>query len=144
MNVMLFGENTMKITELDEGILDWLKADKQADMQKDVMPMVKQLLDQGMPEDEVIIKVEQELGVRPRYIKQAIQMVRAGLSETATAGGTSAGAIASVANPPAANAKIKKDKNGVPKAPQVKNPDGTAKNAQDVNLNLMGGKTIKR
>jgi hypothetical protein len=66
------------------------------------------------------------------------------IKEEATAGGTSAGSIAAVANPRAANAKVKKDKNGIPKAPQVKNPDGTAKNAQDVNLNLMGGKTIKR
>ena len=66
------------------------------------------------------------------------------LDENATPGATSAGNIASVANPRAANAKVKKDKNGIPKAPQVKNPDGTAKNAQDVNLNLMGGKTIKR
>ena len=82
---MHFGDNTMKISELDEGILDWLKADKQADMQKDVVPMVKQLMDQGMPEDEVIDKVEQDLGVRPRYIRQAIQMVRAGLSETSAA-----------------------------------------------------------
>ena len=66
------------------------------------------------------------------------------ITETATAGATSAGNIASVANPPAARAKIKRDKNGIPVAPQKKNPDGTAKNAQDIDLNLMGGKTIKR
>ena len=66
------------------------------------------------------------------------------VNETATAGATSAGNIASVANPPAARAKIKRDKNGIPVAPQKKNPDGTAKNAQDIDLNLMGGKTIKR
>ena len=134
----------MKISELDEGILDWFKADKQADMQKDVVPMVKQLMDQGMPEDEVIAKVEQELGVRPRYIKQAISMVQAGLHETSSAGGTSAGAIATVANPTAAKAKVKKDKNGIPVAPQRTNSDGTAKNALDVHDNLMGGATVKR
>jgi len=58
---------------------------------------------------------------------------------------TTAGAIASVANPTAAHSKPKKrGKYGAPEAPQLKNADGTAKNAQDVNKNLMGGKTIKR
>ena len=64
------------------------------------------------------------------------------VNETAT--GMSAGSVASVANPNAARAKVKKDKNGIPKAPQLTNPDGTAKNAQDVDANLMGGTTIKR
>jgi|TARA_B100001094_G_C18176848_1_gene798380 hypothetical protein len=66
------------------------------------------------------------------------------LDETATAGATSAGSIASVANPTAAKSKIKRDKNGAPVAPQLKNPDGTAKNAITLDKNLMGGKTIKR
>lgn len=67
------------------------------------------------------------------------------IKETATAGSTSAGAIASVANPTAAHSKPKKKgKYGAPEAPQLKNPDGTAKNAQDVDKNLMGGKTIRR
>ena len=65
-------------------------------------------------------------------------------TEDATAGATSSGNIASVANPPAAKQKIKRDKNGVPVAPQKKNPDGTAKNALELSNNLMGGKTIKR
>jgi hypothetical protein len=64
--------------------------------------------------------------------------------ETATAGATSAGNVAAVANPTTARAKIKRDKNGVPKAPQKTNPDGTAKNALDVDNNIMGGKTVKR
>lgn len=67
------------------------------------------------------------------------------LGETATAGATSAGSIASVPNPTAAHSKPKKKgKYGAPEAPQLKNPDGTAKNAQDVDKNLMGGKTIRR
>lgn len=66
------------------------------------------------------------------------------ITETATAGGTSAGAVASVANPRAAKQKVKRDKNGVPVAPQQKNKDGTAKNALDSNLNVMGSKPIKR
>jgi hypothetical protein len=68
----------------------------------------------------------------------------AGLGETATAGGTSAGSMATVASVPGAKRKVKKDKNGLPKAPQATNADGTAKNALDMNTNVMGGKTIKR
>ena len=66
------------------------------------------------------------------------------VNETATAGGTSSGSIATVSNPPAARQKIKRDKNGLPIAPQLKNADGTAKNALNVNNNLLGSKTIKR
>jgi hypothetical protein len=66
------------------------------------------------------------------------------VNETATAGGTSAGSIASVVNPSDARQKIKRDKNGLPVAPQLKNADGTAKNALNVNNNLLGGTTIKR
>ena len=66
------------------------------------------------------------------------------VNETATAGGTSASSIATVANPSTARQKIKRDKNGLPIAPQLKNADGTAKNALNMNNNLLGGKTIKR
>ena len=67
------------------------------------------------------------------------------VAESATAGGTSAGSVASVVNPTYAYAKgKKKGKNGLPKAPQATNPDGTAKNALDVKNNLMGGKVAKR
>lgn len=58
--------------------------------------------------------------------------------------GMVAGDVAVVVNPKAAKAKGKRDKNGVPVAPQHKNADGTAKNALDVDDNVMGGKTIKR
>lgn len=67
------------------------------------------------------------------------------IGEAHTAGATSAGDIASVPNPKAAYAKVKRDKNGIPKAPQRKNPDGTAISALDVNDSLMGnGKVVKR
>ena len=69
------------------------------------------------------------------------------IGETATAGATTAGNIASVANPRAAYAKIKRDKYGIPIAPQRKNADGTAKNALDTDDTLMASakpKTIKR
>lgn len=65
-------------------------------------------------------------------------------TESATAGATASASIAGVANPIAANAKIKRDKNGVPIAPQKKNKDGTAVNALDIKNNIMGGKAIKR
>lgn len=67
------------------------------------------------------------------------------IGETATAGGTSAGNIATVANPTAAHFKPKKrGKYGAPQAPQHKHSDGTAKNALDTASNIMGGKPIKR
>jgi len=67
------------------------------------------------------------------------------ITEAATPGATAAGSIASIASVPGGKRKIsKKGKYGAPEAPQVKNPDGTAKNALDVNKNIMGGKTIKR
>lgn len=65
-------------------------------------------------------------------------------TETATAGATSSGNIASVANPSMAYGQRGKDSKGLPKAPQKKNKDGTAKNALDIDNGLMGGKTIKR
>lgn len=65
--------------------------------------------------------------------------------EAATAGATSAGNVAAVANPTVAQSKpSKKGRYGAPEAPQKKNKDGTAKNALDVDNNLMGGEPIKR
>ena len=65
----------------------------------------------------------------------------AGLGETTI---THSGSIATVASVPGAKRKVKKGKNGTPQAPQATNADGTAKNALDMNTNVMGGKTIKR
>jgi len=65
-------------------------------------------------------------------------------TETATAGATSAGNIASVANPSMAYGQRPKDSKGLPKAPQKKKADGTTVNALDMSNNLMGGKTVKR
>ena len=66
------------------------------------------------------------------------------VSEDATAGATSAGNIASVANPIAAHAKVKRDKNGVPKAAQRKKKDGTTVNGLDAPDNVFGGKAVRR
>jgi hypothetical protein len=68
----------------------------------------------------------------------------AGIKEVATAGATSAGNIASVANPLQAYGHRPKDEKGLPKAPQKKKADGTAVNALDMGNNLMGGTTVKR
>lgn len=57
------------------------------------------------------------------------------VEETASAGSSSAGAVASVANP---------GKDPVPKAKQKKNKDGTVKNALDMPSNIFGGKAVKR
>ena len=65
------------------------------------------------------------------------------IMETASATATASGNIAAVANPVQAHAKLKKDKNGIPVAPQAKNTDGTAKNALDVKANIMGS-IVKR
>ncbi len=70
------------------------------------------------------------------------------LGETATAGATSAGNIAAVPNPHIAIGNIKQYGKGAaakpPKAAQAKNPDGTAKNALDINTNIFGGGAVKR
>lgn len=58
------------------------------------------------------------------------------VNETTTAGG-----IATVVNP---KGKIKRGKYGAPEADQPKNPDGTAKNALDIDTNVLGSKAIKR
>ncbi len=80
------------------------------------------------------------------------------IQETATAGATSAGNIATLANPhvAAGSDRFKKSYTGSPgrsgtKAPrlpkivQPKNPDGTAKGAHRLpGVNLMGGPLVKR
>ena len=80
------------------------------------------------------------------YVSKKNKAKKEGLGEEATAGATSAGNIASVANPRAAYSKPKKTgRYGAPQAPQRKNPDGTAKSALDVTDSLMGnGKVVKR
>ena len=72
------------------------------------------------------------------------QQIYDGIKETATAGATSAGSIATVVNPKQAYGHRPKDKKGLPKAPQKKKADGTAVNALDMGNNLMGGAAVKR
>tara|TARA_E500000318_G_C3528554_1_gene199498 strand:+ start:300 stop:572 length:273 start_codon:yes stop_codon:yes gene_type:complete len=80
------------------------------------------------------------------------------IKEQATAGATSAGNIATLANPHVAAGpdRFKKSYTGspgrsgtksprLPKIVQPKNPDGTAKGAHNLpNVNLMGGPLVKR
>ena len=65
------------------------------------------------------------------------------ITEAASTGATVSGNVAVVVNPAQARQKLKKDKNGVPVAPQKLNPNGTVKNALDVDDNIMGN-VIKR
>lgn len=117
MNVVHIGGNTMKISELLEEKRDTHCSDKCCG--SDVKA-----------EDCTCAPTCPHCNCNAKDVK-----------ETATAGATASGNIATVSNP---TVKTKKDKNGVPKAPQKKNPNGTAKNALDLPNNLMGGKMIKR
>ena len=67
-------------------------------------------------------------------LKPMLAKAQAGISETITSGGTSASSVANVSNP-SITRNVKKPK---------KNKNGTAKNAQDSNGNLMTGQLIKR
>tara|TARA_B100001057_G_C22767138_1_gene918120 strand:+ start:563 stop:775 length:213 start_codon:yes stop_codon:yes gene_type:complete len=60
------------------------------------------------------------------------------ITEAASSGATASGNIANIANPIQAHQKLKRDKNGIPIAPQKKKPDGTVKNALDIKSNIMG------
>lgn len=75
--------------------------------------------------------------------------------ESATAGATSSGDIASVTSPHIAIGKDRGSKSytgspgksgtkapKVPKVKQPKNPDGTAKNALDMKTNIFGGGSV--
>lgn len=70
------------------------------------------------------------------------------LLETASAGTTSAGNIAAVANPHIAIGNVKQyGKGKKPKPPKIitpQNKDGTAKNGLDSNISLFGQTTLKR
>ena len=95
----------------------------------------------------VLAKVQAMGAAEPSAVEPTMDpadVPNSAFTEEATAGATRSGNMASVANPPAAKQKIKRDRNGVPVAPQKKNPDGTAKNALELSNNLMGGKAIKR
>ena len=87
--------------------------------------------------------------VKPISLSEEMMRIQELVQEDATAGGTSAGAIATVPNPHVAVGNIKKYGKGAPakppKAAQALNKDGTAKNALDLpGTSLMGGKLIKR
>ncbi len=79
------------------------------------------------------------------------------VEETATAGGTSAGNIASIANPHLSPGKARGNKSytgspgksgtkspAQPKVVQKKKADGTAKGAHEIGGNLFGGGAVKR
>ena len=87
--------------------------------------------------------------VKPIALSEEMMRIQELVQEDATAGATSAGAIATVPNPNVAIGNIKKYGKGAPakppKAAQALNKDGTAKNALDLpGTSLMGGKLLKR
>jgi hypothetical protein len=87
--------------------------------------------------------------VKPISLSEEMMRIQELVQEDATAGSTSAGAIATVPNPHIAVGNVKKYGKGAPakppKASQALNKDGTAKNALDLpSTSLMGGKLIKR
>ena len=65
------------------------------------------------------------------------------LGEAASTGATVSGNMATVSNPVQAHQKLKKDKHGIPVAPQKKNKNGTVANALDMKNNIMGS-IVKR
>ena len=86
-----------------------------------------------------------EAGAKKQPAQQQAVTQSMDVEEAATPGATSAGAIATVANPITAYAKVKKDGKGVPKADQKKTPKGTAVNALDMKgASLFGGNIQKR
>jgi len=105
--------------------------------------------EKGYKEDAEVDAIKQLAGIVSKAVtpqtaySQELKKL-AGINEFATAGATSAGNIASVANPAQAKGQRPKDSKGLPKAPQKKKADGTAENALDIKDNLMGGATVKR
>jgi hypothetical protein len=81
---------------------------------------------------------------KPQAGQAQPQMQTQSIDEVATAGATSAGAIATVANPAHAYGDIPRDKNGIPKKKSKKKSDGTVVNALDANDSFFGGKIAKR
>jgi hypothetical protein len=87
--------------------------------------------------------------VKPISLSEEMMRIQELVQEDATAGGTSAGAIATTVSPHLAIGNVKKYGKGAPakppKAAQALNKDGTAKNALDLpGASLMGGKLLKR
>jgi len=129
--------NTSKDPELKKELMRKkaeLEKDKPVDEEADsIIQLAKLVSGAGSTQMDQASNYQQEM------------MKLAGITrESATAGATSAGNIASVANPLQAKGQRPKDKNGLPKAPQKKKADGTAENALDIKDNFFGGKTVKR
>ena len=105
--------------------------------------------EKGYKEDTEVDAIKQLAGIvskantpQTAYSEELKKL--AGINEFATAGATSAGNIASVANPAQAKGKRPTDSKGLPKAPQKKKANGTAENALDIKDNFFGGATVKR
>ena len=127
-------------------------------LSKQIAPFAKQLstilADTTLRNKFMMLVKQAEAGAKKQAAQQPAQQQPAqqqavtqsmDVEEAATPGATSAGAIATVANPITAYAKVKKDGKGVPKADQKKTPKGTAVNALDMKgASLFGGNIQKR
>jgi|TARA_B100000212_G_scaffold79029_1_gene56263 hypothetical protein len=122
-------------------------------LSKQIAPFAKQLstilADTTLRNKFMMLVKQAEAGAKKQAAQQPAQQQAVTQSmdveEAATPGATSAGAIATVANPITAYAKVKKDGKGVPKADQKKTPKGTAVNALDMKgASLFGGNIQKR
>ena len=122
-------------------------------LSKQIAPFAKQLstilADTTLRNKFMMLVKQAEAGAKKQPAQQPAQQQAVTQSmdveEAATPGATSAGAIATVANPITAYAKVKKDGKGVPKADQKKTPKGTAVNALDMKgASLFGGNIQKR
>ncbi len=122
-------------------------------LSKQIAPFAKQLstilADTTLRNKFMMLVKQAEAGAKKQAAQQPAQQQvvtqSMDVEEAATPGATSAGAIATVANPITAYAKVKKDGKGVPKADQKKTPKGTAVNALDMKgASLFGGNIQKR
>jgi len=126
-------------------------------LSKQIAPFAKQLstilADTTLRNKFMMLVKQAEAGAKKQAAQQPAQQPAQqqavtqsmDVEEAATPGATSAGAIATVANPITAYAKVKKDGKGVPKADQKKTPKGTAVNALDMKgASLFGGNIQKR
>lgn len=118
-------------------------------LSKQIAPFAKQLstilADTTLRNKFMMLVKQAEAGAKKQPAQQQAVTQSMDVEEAATPGATSAGAIATVANPITAYAKVKKDGKGVPKADQKKTPKGTAVNALDMKgASLFGGNIQKR
>ena len=122
------------------------QAEKSAGKQAQAQPQGQQAQAQPQGQQAQTKPQGQQAQTKPQgqQAQAQPQMQTQSIEEEATAGATSAGNIAAVANPAHAYGQVPRDKNGVPKKKSRKNKDGTVQNALDVSDSFFGAKVAKR